>query len=79
MAVIIRAIVCPIVNTSIFLIGCRIFFWDTVLAGAQENGMGTLGYLIVFFVGLNFVFELIVNIIVSPAILKLINIQAKAK
>ena len=77
LAVIISAIVCPVVNTSIFLIGCRIFFWDTVLSGAQGKGMGTLGYLIVFFEGLNFVFELIVNIVVSPAILKLINIQEK--
>jgi uncharacterized membrane protein len=76
-AVLVSAIVCPIVNTSIFLIGCLIFFMDTVRGGATGEGMGVFGYLIVFFVGLNFVFELIVNIILSPAILRIINLRNK--
>ena len=59
LAVIVSAITCPIVNTGIFLLGCRMFFWDTVLAGAKGEGMGAIGYLIVFFVGLNFVLELL--------------------
>lgn len=63
LAVIVSAITCPIVNTGIFLLGCRMFFWDTVLAGAEGEGMGAIGYLIVFFVGLNFVLELLVNVI----------------
>jgi hypothetical protein len=76
-AVLVSAIVCPIVNTSIFLIGCLIFFMDTVRGGATGEGMGVFGYLIVAFVGLNFVFELIVNIVLSPAILKIINLKNK--
>ena len=76
-AVIVSAIVCPVVNTSIFLLGSVIFFMDAVNSGATSEGMGTFGYLIVFFVGLNFVFELAFNIIVSPAILRLINIKKK--
>lgn len=77
LAVIVSAVVCPIVNTGIFLIGCLIFFMDTVNGGAASEGMSTFGYLIVFFVGLNFVFELILNIVVSPAILRIINIKKK--
>lgn len=76
-AVLVSAIVCPIVNTSIFLIGCLIFFMDTVRGGATGEGMGVFGYLIVFFVGLNFIFELVVNIVLSPAILKIINLKNK--
>lgn len=76
-AVIASAIVCPVVNTGIFLIGCLIFFMDTVNAGAAAEGMGTFGYLLVFFVGLNFVFELIFNVVFSPAIVKLLNIRKK--
>ena len=76
-AVLVSAIVCPIVNTGIFLIGCLIFFMDTVNGGAAGEGMSVFGYLIVFFVGLNFVFELLVNIILSPAILRIINIKKK--
>ena len=77
-AVIVSAIVCPVVNTSIFLLGSVIFFMDAVNSGAASEGMGTFGYLIVFFVGLNFVFELAFNISISPAILRLINIKKKS-
>ena len=76
-AVIVSAIVCPIVNTGIFLIGCRLFFWDTVVSGAASEGKSVIGYLLVAFVGLNFVFELIVNIVLSPAILRIINIRKR--
>ena len=76
-AVFTAAIVCPVVNTGIFLVGCLVFFLDTVkeLAGAQ--GMTVGAFLIIGFVGLNFVFELLVSIILSPVILRLINIKKK--
>ncbi|MBQ4109084.1 MAG: ECF transporter S component [Clostridia bacterium] len=76
-AVIVSAIVCPVVNTGIFLIGCRLFFWDTVVQGAADEGKSVIAYLLVAFVGFNFVFELIVNIILSPAILRIINIRKR--
>ena len=78
-AVFVSAIVAPVVNTGIFLIGSLIFFMDTVSAGAATEGMSIGGYLIIAFVGLNFVFELIVNILLSPAILRIINIKKKSR
>ena len=39
--------------------------------------MSVGGYLIVFYVGLNFVFELLSNILLSPSIVRLINIRKK--
>lgn len=75
LAVIAAAIVCPVVNTGIFLIGCLIFFIDAVKDMAAGEGMSIGAYLILFFVGLNFIFELLTNIILSPAIVKLINIR----
>ncbi|MBE6700504.1 MAG: ECF transporter S component [Ruminococcaceae bacterium] len=77
LAVVVSAIVCPVVNTGIFLIGCLIFFMDTIQSGAVAEGMSLWGYLLIFFVGLNFVFELLSNIIFSPVILRLINIRNK--
>ncbi len=77
LAVIVSAIVCPVVNTGIFLIGCLIFFMDAVKSMASTEGISIFAYLIIFFVGLNFVFELLTNIIVSPAILRIINIRKK--
>lgn len=73
-AVAASAIICPIVNTGLFLVGCLIFFMDTVNAGAIAEGMSVGSYLIIFFVGLNFIFELIANIVVSPGIVRIIEI-----
>ena len=77
LAVMASAIVCPLVNTGIFLVGCLLFFIDTVNAWAVAEGISVFAYLIIFFVGLNFVFELLTNIIISPAILRIINIRKK--
>ena len=77
LAVIASAVVAPVINTGIFLLGCLVFFIDTVNGGAAAEGMSTFGYLIVFFVGLNFVFELLTNVILSPTILRILNIKNK--
>ena len=77
LAVVVSAIVCPVVNTGLFLVGCLIFFMDTVSAGAVSEGISVGAYLIIFFVGLNFVFELITNIVVSPAMVKILEIAKK--
>lgn len=79
LAVLAAAVVCPVVNTGIFLLGCLVFFLDTVKAMASSEGISVFAYLIVFFVGLNFVFELVFNIILSPAILRIINIRKPNK
>lgn len=76
-AVIASAIVAPVVNTGIFLVGCMLFFVDTVNAGAAGAGMSVGAYLIIAFVGLNFVFELLANIVLSPAIYRVLNIKKK--
>ena len=77
LAICVAAIVAPVVNTGIFLIGCLIFFIDVVSAGAVAEGMSVGAYLIIFFVGLNFVFELIVNVVLSPAISRVIEIAER--
>lgn len=77
LAVVVSAIVCPVVNTGIFLLGSFVFFMDAVSSGAAEKGISIGMYLIVFFVGLNFVFELIANIAVSPAIVRILDITRK--
>ena len=77
LAVLVSAVVCPVVNTGIFLLGCLVFFMDAVKGMATTEGISIGAYLILFFVGLNFVFELLANIILSPAILRIINIRKK--
>lgn len=77
LAVVVSAIVCPVVNTGIFLLGSLVFFMDTVSAGAAAEGVSVGMYLIIFFVGLNFVFELIANIAISPGIVRILDIVKK--
>jgi uncharacterized membrane protein len=76
-AVMIAAVVCPVVNTGIFLVGCLVFFMDAVKSMALAENMSVGAFLIIVFVGLNFVFELISNVVLSPAIVRLINIRNK--
>ena len=78
-AVLVAAIVCPVVNTGIFVIGCYAFFVDAVALSAATAGKTTFIFIMTVYVGLNFVFELLTNIVLSPTILKLINIRKKAK
>ena len=76
-AVIASAIVAPVVNTGIFIGGCFVFFIDAVQDMAAAQGKSLWAYILIFFIGLNFVFELLANIILSPAILRIINIRNK--
>lgn len=78
LAVIAAAVVCPIVNTGVFLLGCVIFFMDTVAEWGAALGFGrTLEYMFLGLVGGNFLFELASNIILSPVIVRVLNIKNK--
>ncbi len=78
LATICAAIACPIGNTGVFLIGCLIFFMPTIEGWAAAIGMESAGtYMITTLVGFNFIFELLVNIILSPIIVRLIGLGKK--
>ncbi len=78
-AVVLAALVCPLVNTGVFLIGCRIFFWDTLHTWSQGSGAGsTFAYAILFLVGTNFLIELAINVILAPAIARILGISENA-
>ena len=74
-AAIVAALVCPIVNTGVFLLGCVAFFLKTVTEWAGGSNVGT--YMIVGLVGVNFIFEMAVNIIFAPAISHIVKVVKK--
>ena len=77
-AVIVAAIVAPVVNTGIFLLGCLVFFLPTVTEWGQAMGFENVGtYMIVGLVGGNFLFELLFNMILSPVIVRLVMLGRK--
>lgn len=74
-AVICAAIACPVVNTGIFLLGCLLFFLPTISGWAEAMGFENVGtYMIAGLVGVNFLIELLADIVFSPLILRLINL-----
>ena len=78
-AVMTAALVCPIVNTGVFLIGCRLFFFEAVKEWAIGENVSAGAYMIVFLVGLNFVFELLFNVVLAPVAVRLIDMKNPAK
>ena len=79
LAAVAAGIVCPVVNTGVFLLGCRIFFMPMLASMAQSLGFGdNVGRFMIFgLVGINFLAELGVNVVLSPVILRLIRIGRK--
>lgn len=80
LAVILAAIVCPLVNTGIFLLGCVVFFLDTIKEWGAGAGFENVGaYLIFGMVGLNFLVEMGINGFLSPVVVRLLNISRKSR
>ena len=77
-AAVAAAIVCPIVNTGIFLIGCKRFFMEAVSAWAMELGFpNATNYMFFGLAGVNFLIELGTNIVLAPVITRLISYAKK--
>ena len=73
LAVVVAAVVCPLVNTGVFLLGCLAFFMDTLRTWA--GGTDVVTYMFVVLIGINFIFEMACNIVLSPLVVRLLNIR----
>ena len=77
-AVIASAIICPVVNTGVFLLGCQLFFLETITEWAAMYGFPNAGnYMIFGLAGVNFLIELAVNIVLVPVIVRIIELGRK--
>jgi uncharacterized membrane protein len=69
------AVICPVVNTGVFLLGCQFFFLETVSEwGAALGYENAAAYMFLGLAGINFVIELGVNLVLAPVIVRLIKI-----
>ena len=75
LGVLISGIVCPVVNTGLFIVGMLVFFFDTLSGWA--GGQNLLLYIIVGLTGVNFLVELAVNIVLSSGITRIIRAGKK--
>ena len=74
LAVIVAAVACPVVNTGVFLLGCKLFFLPTISEWAAAVGYENAGaYMILGLAGINFLVELGTNIVLAPVITQLIK------
>ena len=72
------SIAAPVINTGVFLIGCLIFFMPTITEWAAAAGAKNAGtFLIVGIVGVNFLIELALNLVLSSTITQLIRYGKK--
>lgn len=72
------ALICPVVNTGIFLLGCRLYFFETISQwGAGLGFANATEYMYLGLAGVNFLIELAVNILLAPVIVRLIRIKIK--
>ncbi len=78
LAVILSAVACPICNTGILCIGMLAFYNSLVTGWAIAEGFANaFAYVILGMVGLNFLVELAVNLILTPVILRVISAVKK--
>ena len=70
------AVVSPIVNIGLFIVGVYVFFNDTLVS--WTNGTAMLPFIIFTLVGFNFLVELTLNIVLSSVIERIINYRVRA-
>lgn len=77
-AVITAGITAPVVNTGVFLLGCLAFFMPTINEWAAAAGVESAGkFIITGMVGINFLVELAVNLVLSTVIVRIITALKK--
>lgn len=80
---VLASITAPIVNTGIFVIGMLLFFFDTMqgLPALFPDAFGqyknAVQLLFLGLAGVNFIGEFVVNLVLSPAIVRIIDVVKK--
>ena len=75
LAVIVAGIVCPIVNTGLFVLGMLLFYMSTLQAWA--GGQNMVYFVLIGLAGINFLVELAVNLVLSSGITSIIRYAKK--
>jgi len=70
--ILLPAVLAPVVNTGIFILGLVLFFQETLALWA--NGQDAVVHFLLFSIlGVNFLIELLVNLLVSPVIVRILQ------
>ena len=69
------AMIAPIVNTGLFVCGMLLFFMETLQAWA--GGSDLASYILLTLAGWNFLIEFLINIILTPSIIRIVDAVKK--
>ena len=73
-AAVAAAAACPVVNTGVFVAGVFSFFLpDVAQWGFAEGYANAAAYIFTVMIGFNFLIELVLNLVLSPVIVRLIQ------
>ncbi|MCR5747275.1 MAG: ECF transporter S component [Lachnospiraceae bacterium] len=74
LGVVLAAIVAPVCNTGLFCIGMFIFFKDLLESWGQAAGFDNIFvYIFMGLIGVNFLVELLIDIVLAPVIIRIIG------
>ena len=80
LAIIAAAIVCPIVNTGLFLSALLTVFYSVAASFAEATSSPSMIYFVfVLILGVNFILEFVINSALSPAIVRIVSVVRKNK
>lgn len=75
-AVITAALLCPVVNTGVFLLGCAAFFMKDARLIAEAIGSDASGMAVFWALAMaNFLIEVLSNVLLSPVVIRLLKIK----
>ena len=79
LAMLVAAIVCPVINTGVFVLCMVTLFNDVISAWATAAGADLFTYIFSILLLFNFVPELIINVVFSPASVRIMKVVNKNK
>jgi len=76
-AVIVAAATCAITNTGIFVLGIYLFFLPVLEIWGVSGAADIASFVFLGMIGFNFIFELGINLVISPVIVRLIQYRSE--
>ena len=79
LAIIAAAMIAPIANSGTFLLGCLVFFFDNITTASMGSAYAgnTVGFILMVYIGFNFILEFAINTVFGPTIVHIVNIGKK--
>ena len=77
LATVTAAVVCPVINTGLFLLGSTLFFRSYLMETYSVEAAGFVGFLFIGLVGVNFLIEMAINVVLSPVIVRILRVQKR--